>query len=295
MGRTPPTGAQGAVDAALWVAREPRGHEAQNQEQHADHDDCADQHCSAVPVAAAGHSEHLGFARHVPIASFPCTASGKARITTITEAGAPRERSRRTALMAKDLGDAISTALGKVAREAVETVSTNARGKSNGPLSGTKGLAAGVGVAALAPMAAKGAGKLVKGLSSNGASPIQKAGDKVGGAVKDAVGDSVDKAGGAAGIAKEGAKSMIPGVGGGGGGGKGKSKGVEGVGKGRRMPVQQDMDIGVPLEMVYKQWTEYEEWPEFMHRLESVSQEDESHLSFKTKIWGFSRELKAEI
>ena len=32
-----------------------------------------------------------------------------------------------------------------------------------------------------------------------------------------------------------------------------------------------------------------------MHRLENVSQEDESHVSFKTKIWGFSREFKAEI
>ena len=32
-----------------------------------------------------------------------------------------------------------------------------------------------------------------------------------------------------------------------------------------------------------------------MHRLQSVSQEDESHVSFKTKIWGISKEFKAEI
>src|ERR1051325_2206196 len=112
--------------------------------------------------------------------------------------------------MAKDLGDAIGTALGKVAREAVGSVSTNTRGKSNGPLSGAKGLAAGVGVAALAPVAAKGAGKLVRGLSGNGAGPLKKVGEKVGdkatGAVKDAVGQSVKQAGGAGGIAKEGVK-----------------------------------------------------------------------------------------
>jgi len=151
-------------------------------------------------------------------------------------------------------------------------------------------------VAALAPIAAKGAGKLVKGLSSNGAGPVQKVGDKAGGLVKDAVGQSVEKAGGAGGIAKEGMKSMVPGLGSGGGGGKGKkSKGVEGVGKGRRMPIQQDIDIGVPLKDVYNQWTQFEEWPQFMHRLESVSQEDETNVSFKTKIWGFSREFKAEI
>jgi uncharacterized membrane protein len=198
--------------------------------------------------------------------------------------------------MAKDLGDAIGTALGKVAREAVGSVSANGRGRSSGPLSGAKGVAAGVGVAALAPIAAKGAGKLVKGLSSNGAGPVQKVGDKAGGLVKDAVGQSVEKAGGAGGIAKEGMKSMVPGLGSGGGGGKGKkSKGVEGVGKGRRMPIQQDIDIGVPLKDVYNQWTQFEEWPQFMHRLESVSQEDETNVSFKTKIWGFSREFKAEI
>lgn len=197
--------------------------------------------------------------------------------------------------MAKDLGDAIGTALGKVAREAVGNVASSARSKSNGSLSGGKGIAAGVGVAALAPVAAKGASKLVKGLSGNGAAPLKKAGEKatgkVGGAVKDAVGKQVEAAGGAGGIAKEAGKSVLPG----GGGGKGKSKGVEGVGKGRRMPVQQDIDIGAPIKQVYNEWTQFEEWPNFMHRLESVSQEDESHVAFKTKIWGFSREFKAEI
>jgi uncharacterized membrane protein len=172
--------------------------------------------------------------------------------------------------MAKDLGDAIGTALGKVAREAVETVSASARGRSSGSLSGAKGVAAGIGAAALAPMAAKGAGKLVRGLGGNGAGPIKQAGEKLGGGVKDAVT-------------------------GGKGSGSGKSQGVPGVGKGRRLPIQQDIDIGVPLKTAYNQWTQFEEWPKFMHRLEQVSQEDETHLSFKTKIWGISKEFKAEI
>jgi len=170
--------------------------------------------------------------------------------------------------MAKDLGDAIGTALGKAAREAVQNVSASTRGR-NGSLSGMKGLAAGVGAGALVPVAAKGAGKLVKGLSGNGAAPLQKAGQQLGGGVKDALGGK--------------------------GGKGGKSKGVPGVGKGRRMPIQQDIDIGVPLKTAYNQWTQFEEWPKFMHRLEQVSQEDETHLSFKTKIWGISKEFKAEI
>ncbi|HEX4759688.1 MAG TPA: SRPBCC family protein [Thermoleophilaceae bacterium] len=130
----------------------------------------------------------------------------------------------------------------------------------------------------------------MRGLSSNGGGPVKKVGEKVGGSVKEAVGDTVEKAGGAGGLAKEAGKGILPG-----GGGGGKSKGAEGVGKGRRMPVQQDIDIGAPLKTVYNEWTQFEKWPEFMHRLENVSQEDESHVSFKVKIWGKSKEFKAEI
>src|SRR3954447_6787032 len=82
------------------------------------------------------------------------------------------------------------------------------------------------------------------------------------------------------------------GDGGGGGGGKGAQPGV---GKGRRMPVQQAIDIGIPVTAAYNHFTQFEEWPKFMHRVQSVSQDDETHLKFKTKIWLFSREFTAEI
>ena len=185
--------------------------------------------------------------------------------------------------MAKDLGDAIGTALGRAERDAAQTVATNARKSSkNGSLSGAKGLAVGAGLAALAPLAVKGAGKLTKG-----------ARDTVGKGLKAGVDKTVDKAGGAGGIAKEAGKSVIPGVGGGNGGGK--KNDMPGVGKGRRMPIQQSVDVGVPISTAYNQWTQFEDWPKFMHRLQSVSQEDETHVSFKTKIWGISKEFKAEI
>jgi uncharacterized membrane protein len=182
--------------------------------------------------------------------------------------------------MAKDLGDAIGTALGRAARDAAQTVAANARKSSkNGSLSGAKGFAAGAGLAALAPFAAKGAGKVAQGAK-----------DTVGRGVK----AGVDKAGGAGGIAKEAGKSVIPGVGGG-KKGSGKKNDMPGVGKGRRIPIQQAVDVPVPISTAYNQWTQFEDWPKFMHRLEIVSQEDESHVSFKTKIWGISKEFKAEI
>jgi uncharacterized membrane protein len=193
--------------------------------------------------------------------------------------------------MAKDLGDAIGTALGHAAREVVETVSTNAHksSKNGGPLSGGRGVAAGAGLAALVPLAAKGAKgatKLVRSVGEGGG-PVKAAGDKLSGGVQDAVGKTVEQAGGAGNLAKEAGKAMLP--------GGGKKSGVPGVGKGRRMPVQQAVDIGVPLQNVYDEWTQFEDWPKFMHRLDRVSQEDETHVSFKVKIWGISREFKAEI
>jgi uncharacterized membrane protein len=191
--------------------------------------------------------------------------------------------------MAKDVGDAIGAALGHAAREVAQTVSANAhkasKSSASGALSGGRGVAAGAGLAALVPLAAKGAGKLMRGMG-NGSGPVQMATDKLTGGVQDAVGKSVDKAGGASGLAKEAGKSMLPG---------GKSSGGGGVGKGRRMPIQQSVDVAVPLEAAYEGWTQFEDWPQFMHRLERVTQEDDSTVSFKAKIWGISREFTAEI
>jgi hypothetical protein len=55
------------------------------------------------------------------------------------------------------------------------------------------------------------------------------------------------------------------------------------------------MDIGAPLKTVYNEWTQFEEWPQFMHRLESVSQEEDTQVKIKVKIWGKSKEFTADI
>jgi uncharacterized membrane protein len=177
--------------------------------------------------------------------------------------------------MAKDLGETIGTALGHAAREAAQTAAANARKRSrNGSLSGAKGVAAGVGLAALLPLAAKGARKVARG-------------------ARDSIGKG-GNAGAAAAIARQASARVISRVGGGDGGGGSKND-MPGVGKGRRMPIQQGIDVAVPVSTAYNQWTQFEDWPKFMHRLERVSQEDESHVSFKTKIWGISKEFEAEI
>jgi uncharacterized membrane protein len=195
------------------------------------------------------------------------------------------------------MSDTVRRTLGSAAREARKNAGGGTPAKKAGPLSGAKGVAAGVGLAAAAPLAKKGV-SAVRGTrpSPNPAKVTENAatklGDRVGSKLKDAVSEKVDEAGGAGGLVKDAASGLIPGIGGDGGGEKG---GTPGVGKGRRMPVQQSVDVAVPIETAYNQWTQFEDWPEFMHRVTRVTQEDDCSVSFATKIWGKTKEFEAKI
>src|SRR3954464_2387445 len=56
------------------------------------------------------------------------------------------------------------------------------------------------------------------------------------------------------------ASKALPGGGGGGGGGK----------KTRRLPIQRWTDVAVPVEVAYEEWTNFNEFPKFMHRVLNV-------------------------
>jgi polyketide cyclase/dehydrase/lipid transport protein len=75
-------------------------------------------------------------------------------------------------------------------------------------------------------------------------------------------------------------------AGGGGGGGREKT---------RRLPIQRWTDVAVPVETAYEKWTQFEEYPKYMHRVLNVEQEDDSHLSWEEKIWFSRREWEGEI
>jgi uncharacterized membrane protein len=78
--------------------------------------------------------------------------------------------------------------------------------------------------------------------------------------------------------------------------GKGGDDGTqEGVGEGRRMPIQQSIDVAVPVETAWKLWNKYDDYPRFMHRVQSAEKVDPKHVHFSGKIWGFSRQWQAEI
>ena len=202
--------------------------------------------------------------------------------------------------MAKDLSSSVRDVVTHVARDAIKNLG-NAKPdtkNSNGRLSGASGLAAGAGLAAMVPLAKKGVDAVRSGsMPTSPAKMFSKAAssasDRVGAKMTDMVSSKVDDAGGAGGLVKEAASGILP-FGGGddGGGGKG---GPQASGKGRRMPVQKAVDVGVPLVIAYNQFTQFEDWPEFMHRVTRVTQEDECTVSFATKIWGKTKEFEAKI
>jgi uncharacterized membrane protein len=83
-----------------------------------------------------------------------------------------------------------------------------------------------------------------------------------------------------------------------GGGGGGKKEGGEapsGHGRGRRLPVQEFVDVGVDLQTAYDQFTQFEDWPKFMHRVERIEQRDETTLMWHENIWGVRRSWEAQI
>jgi uncharacterized membrane protein len=73
-------------------------------------------------------------------------------------------------------------------------------------------------------------------------------------------------------------------------GGGGDSKG-----KTRRLPIQRWTDVAAPIDVVYERWTEFEEFPKFMHRVLSVKKEDRNKLSWEEKIWFSRRQWEGEI
>ncbi len=66
-------------------------------------------------------------------------------------------------------------------------------------------------------------------------------------------------------------------------------------GKTRRLPIQRWTDIAAPIDVVYERWTEFEDFPKFMHRVLSVEKEDRNKLSWEEKIWFSRRQWEGEI
>jgi len=76
--------------------------------------------------------------------------------------------------------------------------------------------------------------------------------------------------------------------------GAGKSKGG-GREKTRRLPIQRWTDVAVPVATAYEKWSNFEEFPQFMHRVLSVEEKDDNRIAWQEKIWFSKRQWEAEI
>jgi uncharacterized membrane protein len=59
--------------------------------------------------------------------------------------------------------------------------------------------------------------------------------------------------------------------------------------------IETSVEVDAPLSDVYNQWTQFEEFPQFMEGVESVQQKDDTHLHWVAEIAGQRREWDAEI
>ena len=59
--------------------------------------------------------------------------------------------------------------------------------------------------------------------------------------------------------------------------------------------VSEEIRVERPVSDVYNQWTQFEEFPEFMGSVEQVQQKDDTHLHWKAKVAGQTAEWDAEI
>ena len=59
--------------------------------------------------------------------------------------------------------------------------------------------------------------------------------------------------------------------------------------------IEESIEIEAPLSAVYNQWTQFEEFPQFMEGVESITQTDDTHLHWVAEFGGSRHEWDAEI
>jgi uncharacterized membrane protein len=59
--------------------------------------------------------------------------------------------------------------------------------------------------------------------------------------------------------------------------------------------IEKTIEVDVPVRTAYDQWTQFEEFPQFMEGVESVRQIDDKTVHWTAEIAGVKREWDAEI
>lgn len=59
--------------------------------------------------------------------------------------------------------------------------------------------------------------------------------------------------------------------------------------------IEKSIQLNVPATVAYQQWTQFEEFPQFMEGVEQVTQLDDTHLHWRAEVAGKQKEWDAEI
>ena len=118
-------------------------------------------------------------------------------------------------------------------------------------------------------------GGVVGGAAKEGAKAAAQGDNPVGGALKGGFGKVKDKV-----------KSALPGGGGGGGGDKAT----------KSTNIIESIDVGVPIDVAYNQWTQFGDFSGFMKKVEDADHEpDEAKVTFKAQIFWSHRTWEGKI
>jgi uncharacterized membrane protein len=118
-------------------------------------------------------------------------------------------------------------------------------------------------------------GGLMSKAAGKGAKAAVEGDSPVKGALKGGLGGVKDKV-----------KSAMPGGGGGGGGGSKATKSTN---------IIEEIDIGAPIDVVYNQWTQFQDFSGFMKKVENVEQEEDEKVTFKAQVFWSHRTWEATI
>jgi hypothetical protein len=128
-----------------------------------------------------------------------------------------------------------------------------------------------------------GGGSLLSAITGNG----NGNGDGDGDGNDDGNGDGKSFLSGLTDTVKEKASGLKDKITGGGGGGKGK--------KLKLTNIVETIDVGVPVQLAYNQWTQFADFPSFMKKVERVEQEADEKLEWKAQIFLSHRTWEASI
>jgi polyketide cyclase/dehydrase/lipid transport protein len=183
-------------------------------------------------------------------------------------------------------------------KEAAEQVKEKATGDGDGGgVSGTLGKLVVPAAAAAGTLLSGYAAKKVPELLRDHVQPrLEQAGhDGAESVGKGAVSGAKDALAEHGGIAGKAASKLLGGSEDGEDGKGGEKAPPRGWGRGRRLPVQVSVDVAVPVKVAYNEWTQFEFFPKYMHRVEQIEQRDDKTVVWHENIWHIRRSWKSEI